>query len=214
MNKQSEIINYLKTKTSNLSVVDKLKVNYRPLICPFDILLKYVGNNDAAFDIGCGSGQFCALLAKFTSVSTIHGIEISENLIANARAINQEFKNEKKMTFEVFDGNIIPFEIQEYSIVYLIDVLHHIPKNQQINFLRNIYSKMAFESKLILKDIDANHPFVYFNKLHDLVFSKEIGNELSLDFAKKTTESIGFKIIENFSKTTFIYPHYFLILEK
>ncbi|MES2574148.1 MAG: class I SAM-dependent methyltransferase [Bacteroidota bacterium] len=211
---QSEILNYLKTKSLNLSFIDKLKVNYRPLICPFDVLLKYVDKNDAVFDIGCGSGQFCALIAKFTTATTIHGIEISETLVSNAKAINQEFKEEKKITFEVFDGNTIPNEIEQYGIIYMIDVLHHIPKNKQIIFLKEIYSKMAIGSKLILKDIDADHIFVYFNKMHDLVFSKEIGNEISLPLAKKTVKSLGFKIIEDFSKTTFIYPHYFLILEK
>ncbi|UOK41246.1 MULTISPECIES: class I SAM-dependent methyltransferase [Flavobacterium] len=214
MIEQSEILNYLKTKSLNLSLIDKLKVNYRPLICPFDVLLKYVGENESVFDIGCGSGQFCALIAKFSKATTIHGIEISETLVSNAIAINQEFKNEKEVTFEVFDGSTIPIEIKKYSIIYLIDVLHHVPKNKQILFLKEIYSKMDVGSKLILKDINADHPFVYFNKIHDLLFSKEIGNEISLQFAKKTVESIGFKTIEEFSKTTFIYPHYFLILEK
>lgn len=214
MIQQSEILNYLKTKSSNLSFIDKLKVNYRPLICPFDILLQYVGNSKSVFDIGCGSGQFCALIAKFTNATTIQGIEISETLVANALGINQEFKNEKKVVFDVFDGNTIPDKIQEYSIIYMIDVLHHVPQKKQLLFLEEIHSKMATGSKLILKDIDAGHPFVYFNKMHDLVFSKEIGHELSLSFVKKKAESVGFKTLESFKKTSFVYPHYFLILEK
>lgn len=211
---QSEILSYLKSKSLNLSFINKLKVSYRPIICPFDILLEYVDKNDSVFDIGCGSGQFCALIAKFTTATTIYGIEISETLIANAKTLNQEFKNEKNIQFMPFDGNTIPSEIQNYSIIYLIDVLHHIPKKDQSKFLNEIYSKMAVGSKLILKDIDANHPFVYFNKLHDLVFSREIGNEISLKSAIKTAENIGFKILENFCTRKFVYPHYFLILEK
>jgi 2-polyprenyl-3-methyl-5-hydroxy-6-metoxy-1,4-benzoquinol methylase len=214
MIKQSDILTFLKSKSLNLNLIDRLKVNYRPLICPFDILLKYVDQNKSVFDIGCGSGQFCALIAKFTSATIVHGIEISETLVSNAKAINQEFKNEKKITFEVFDGKTIPIEIQKFSIVYMIDVLHHVPKNSQVIFLKEIYSKMAFGSILIFKDIDSSHPFVYFNKIHDLVFSKEIGNEISFQFAQKTVKNIGFKTIEKFKKTTFIYPHYFLILEK
>ncbi|MFB9108368.1 class I SAM-dependent methyltransferase [Flavobacterium gyeonganense] len=214
MTEQSEILNYLKTKSLNLSFIDKLKVTYRPLICPFGLLLKYVEKDKSVFDIGCGSGQFCALIAKFTAATRIHGIEISEKLVSNARAINQEFEDNKKITFEVFNGSIIPDGINQYKIIYMIDVLHHIPKNKQEYFLKEIYSKMASGSRLILKDIDAGHPFVHFNKIHDLVFSKEIGNELTLQFAKNMVESIGFKIIEKFNITTFIYPHYFLILEK
>lgn len=55
---QTSILKYLKTKSNNLGFIDKLKVVYRPLICPFDKLLNYIENNDSVFDIGCGSGQF------------------------------------------------------------------------------------------------------------------------------------------------------------
>ncbi len=214
MTKQSEILNYLKTKSKDLSFIDKLKVVYRPLICPFDELLDFVEENDSVFDIGCGSGQFCALIGKFTSVNDIYGIEISEKLVQNAKKVTKEFGTNKKLQFKTFDGNTIPNLIENYSKIYLIDVLHHVPKNNQVAFLKEIYLKMSVGSKLIIKDIDADSMFVHFNKLHDLVFSKEIGNEIKMCDAKKLTEKIGFKVLDTYTKRMFVYPHYFLILEK
>lgn len=214
MTNQTDILNYLKTKSKNLSFIDKLKVVYRPLICPFDDLLNYIEENDSVFDIGCGSGQFCAIVAKFTSSNTIYGIEISPELVENAKIVNLEFKDSKKIQFETFDGKNIPDLIQNYSKIYLIDVLHHVPKKNQEKFIKEIYSKMSFGSKLIIKDIDASSLLVNFNKIHDLVFSKEIGNEMKMSFAKQLVKEIGFKVLDNYTKRMFVYPHYFLILEK
>ncbi|WP_395053939.1 class I SAM-dependent methyltransferase [Flavobacterium sp.] len=214
MTKQQEILNYLKTKSKDLSFIDKLKVVYRPIICPFDELLDFVEENDTVFDIGCGSGQFCALVAKFTTANDIYGIEISEKLVQNAKKVTKEFCSNKKLQFETFDGNTIPNLIENYSKIYLIDVLHHIPKNNQEDFLKEIYLKMSVGNKLIIKDIDADSMFVNFNKLHDLVFSKEIGNEIKMSDAKKLADKIGFKVLDTYTKRMFVYPHFFLILEK
>ena len=211
---QTSILKYLKTKSNNLGFIDKLKVVYRPLICPFDKLLNYIENNDSVFDIGCGSGQFCALVAKFKPTKNIMGIEISETLIQNAKNLNQEFISYKNVQFETFNGFEIPNKIKNYSKIFLIDVLHHIPKKNQLDFLKEIYSKMSKESVLILKDIDDESLLVYFNKIHDFIFSGEIGFELKSTVAKKLTEEIGFKIMDSFSKRMFVYPHYFLILRK
>ena len=117
---QSTILKYLKTKSTDLSFIDKLKVVYRPLICPFDDLLNYIENDDSVFDIGCGSGQFCALVAKFTPANEIYGIEISETLVQNARIVNQEFNGKKNIQFETFNGSEIPSLIQNYSKIYSI----------------------------------------------------------------------------------------------
>jgi len=211
---QSDILKYLKTKSTNLGFIDKLKVVYRPLICPFDDLLNYIEKDDSVFDIGCGSGQFCALVAKFSPADEIYGIEISETLVQNARIVNQEFNGKKSIQFKTFNGIEIPNLIQNFSKIYLIDVLHHVPKEKQLEFLKEIYSKMSVGSRLILKDIDASSLLVYCNKMHDLVFSKEIGNEMKATFTKKVVEEIGFKVLENYTKRMFVYPHYFLILEK
>lgn len=211
---QQEIVRFLSSKNSDTSFIDTLKIVYRPYICPFDELLDYVGNDKNIFDIGCGSGQFCALVSEFTNAEVIFGIEVSKKLVSNAHLLNQTIKGNKQIHFESYNGITIPEEIIKYDVVYLIDVLHHIPVKNQIPFLKEIHSKMEIGSKLILKDIDAAHPFVFFNKLHDIIFSREIGNELSLKKVELIAQELSFKILESRKKRVFLYPHYFLILEK
>ena len=138
----SEIIKFLTSKTTNAGFVDKLKIKYRPIICPFNDLIDFAKDKQSVFDIGCGSGQFCALIAKFTNVEKIMGIEINNRLVTNANEVNEEFRNNKTIKFEVFDGTIIPDEIKEYDLVYMIDVFHHIPPTQQIAFMQQLQQKM------------------------------------------------------------------------
>lgn len=214
MTTNKEIINYLSSKATNVKFIDKLKIKYRPLICPFYRLLDYASGKQHAFDIGCGSGQFASLLAKFTGISIIEGVEIDQRLVNNANKLVEEFKGKKTLTFAVFDGKSLPSSLANAQIVYLIDVMHHIPKPQQQGFLKEIFSKMGSGAVLVFKDINASSPLVVVNKVHDLVFAGEIGNELPFKTATEWVKDTGFTVKESYTQQVFLYPHFFLVCEK
>lgn len=209
-----QLVRFLTRNTINAGFIDKLKIGYRPYICPFEDLLALVNPGDRVFDIGCGSGQFALLVANFTRATKVSGIEISDKLIANANQLFSERKSDVEFQFSVFDGVEIPARIKDSDIIFLIDVLHHVPRDQQVSFLQRIYKEMAEGAKLVLKDINAASSFVFFNKVHDLVFAGEIGNELKLDDVSALVENIGFTIVRSDKKTEFVYPHYLLVLQK
>lgn len=210
----AEIVDFLSTTTSNATFLQKLKIKYRPYVCPFDELLDYARNEQSAYDIGCGSGQFAALVAEFTDVKTIKGIEIDPSLVENARKINARFSKKKKISFSVFDGNVIPDDIAKYDLIYMIDVYHHIPTKIREAFMQQLYEKMKVGAKLMFKDINAASPFLPCNKLHDLVFAQELSHEISHRKATNFLSSLGFKIIESHKKRVFVYPHYFILAQK
>lgn len=211
-----QLVSYMKElmkKQSDVGFTDRLKIVYRPYICPFNKLLERVSQDDHVFDIGCGSGQFAMLLAHFTQPKSVGGVEISDSLIENARQlISQEINTQ--FQFESYDGYTLPETIKEATKIFMIDVLHHIPKGKQYDFLSNVYQSMQQGAQLILKDIDGGSPFVIFNKMHDIVFSGEIGKELSSRKAIKILTSIGFKIIDRSKQRQYVYPHYTLVAEK
>lgn len=209
-----EIIKFLDSTVVNAGFIDKLKIKYRPFICPFDTLLAYAKDSDSVFDVGCGSGQFCALLGYFTNVKQIKGIEITPRLVDNANQLAAQQKGKAAMTFEVFDGITIPDDILQYDLVYMIDVFHHIPKQSQQAFMKQLFSKMKSGAKLMFKDINASSPLVITNKMHDLVFAKEIGNEISFNAAQQLLKEIGFTVKEAYTRTVFVYPHYFILTQK
>ncbi len=197
--------------------LDRMKIAYRPYICPFSDLLNLLPNQSSIFDIGCGNGMFLALVSKFKLPKAIGGVEISKKLIDNAITIleNSSVGKNDQISIHTFDGQTIPHEIRSYEYIFMIDVLHHIPKTAQVEFLRKVTHTMSVGSKLILKDIDGSRPFLSkFNKLHDLLFSGEIGHELNPKYVLRELIRMNLKIHLMHKKRIFLYPHYTIVCEK
>jgi 2-polyprenyl-3-methyl-5-hydroxy-6-metoxy-1,4-benzoquinol methylase len=211
-----DLVTFLKSTTVNSGFVDGLKVHYRPFICPFEDLVNYINTTGtkSVFDVGCGSGQFAMLLAQFTGVTRISGIEIDARLISNAKQLLSRYERRVQTSFSKYDGRELPDSIAEHDVVFLVDVLHHVPKSMQLAFLSQLYQRMRSGSKLIIKDIDAGSAFVVFNKLHDLIFAREVGNEWSSQKLTAACKEIGFKIEFLTKRQMYVYPHYTLLLTK
>ncbi len=208
-----QIINFLKANCSETGFIDGLKIKYRSLICPFIDLIKKVKPNEKVGDIGCGSGQFLLLVSKFAQPASVYGIEISDRLIENA---NDLFGKAKvgEYAFNTFNGADFPSQLAEMDCIFLIDVIHHVPSNNLAAFVKQLYKVMKPGSRLILKDINKGNPLVVFNKIHDAVFSGEIGNEISLENAEVLLQNAGFNILEKTKRTMYVYPHYTIVAVK
>lgn len=208
-----ELLNYLKSLNFGSGLLDRLKIIYRPIVCPFAELISLVNPGEKVGDIGCGSGQFCLLLSKFASPSVVYGIEINERLVNNAELLFKKYGS-ANYQFELFDGIHFPDKIGEMDIIFLNDVLHHVPKIAQESFIRDLIIKMKPGARFVLKDIDGGKPLVYMNKLHDLVFAGEIGNELTYSKAKEWLENNKLTIIEFEKKQMYVYHHYTIVAKK
>ena len=173
------IIRFLKKTYKGAGFIDSLKIKYRSLICPFIPLIKKVQPGEKVGDVGCGSGQFLLLLSEFAQPSYLFGIEISKKLIRQCPGSLQEFSGQNYL-FSEYDGKNFPAALHDMDTIFLIDVLHHVPKKRHVDFIKELALTMKPGARLILKDINAGSPLVYFNKLHDLIFAREIGNEISM----------------------------------
>lgn len=207
------IIRFLKTKFKGAGLLDSLKIKYRSLICPFISLIHMVKPGEKVADVGCGSGQFLLLLTEFALPSHLFGIEINEKLISNAKKLFSSVPG-FDYQFKVYDGKNFPPELAEMDVLFLIDVLHHVPLQKQETFLADLIQIMKPGARLILKDINAASPLVFMNKIHDFVFAGEIGNEMSMERAKSLLTTIGLNIIEQEKRTMYVYPHYTIVAKK
>ncbi len=214
MVEQSELVEFLKAQKISSGFLDQLKVNYRPLICPLDELINNIGSATSVFDIGCGSGQFALLIAAFSDVKRLGGIEIDQRLIDNARKLLAPYSHKVQTDFNAYDGSTLPESIGTYDLLFLVDVLHHIPRNAQVEFISKVYSLMKKGARFVIKDIDGSSPFVYCNKMHDMIFAREIGYEWSPERLKQVAADAGFKIVDSSKKRMYVYPHYTVTLEK
>lgn len=208
-----DLLHFLKNKHIHAGFLDSLKLHYRPLICPYVSLINMVKPEDRVGDIGCGSGQFFLLLSEFAKPSVLYGIEIHQKLIDNAKELLHDV-NGIRVQLETYDGINIPSLVGEMDIIFLIDVLHHIPAANQHIFLQKLAGLMKSGSTLVIKDIDAASPLVVCNKLHDLIVSHEIGHELKSTATVAILAGNNLDIVDVKKTTTYVYPHYTVVAKK
>ncbi len=207
------IIRFLKKTCKGSGFIDSLKIKYRSLICPFISLIKKVQPGEKVGDVGCGSGQFLLLLTEFAQPSYLFGIEISPKLINNAQNLFSNLPGQK-YSFSEYDGKNFPDELSNMDTIFLIDVLHHVPPKSQEDFIKGLAYTMKPGARLILKDINGRSPLVLFNKFHDLIFAREIGNEIGIKKAARLLTENGLTIIEQEKRVMYVYPHYTIVAKK
>jgi len=88
-----------------------------------DLMHKYTKKGDKILDIGCGTG---IALKEISKIREAYGIDISKESI--------KICNEKKLSCNLYDGNVIPFKDSEFDLTGSINVLEHVDNTN--NFLK------------------------------------------------------------------------------
>ncbi|TXB65814.1 class I SAM-dependent methyltransferase [Vicingus serpentipes] len=98
-------------------------------------VLKYEQANDSIriLDFGCGDGNSSKYFRKYFNNSQIVGIDVSEQSIKEA--------NQKKIEnaiFQSFNGSTIPFDDNQFDLIFTSMVFHHIEHKLHENILNEI----------------------------------------------------------------------------
>ena len=188
---------------------------YRPMICPFDTLLNLIPNRQRVLDVGCGIGTFLQLIAEYRAPRSLAGIETDASLLQTSRTVLGQSRLSEPARLEVYDGTNLPEWICEYKYVFLVDVLHHIPRSRHGQFLSGLFDRLQSGAMLIIKDIDADQRFwVLFNKMHDLLISRTATYESGLTQLRATLNHMGFNIRQVITQRLYVYPHFTIVCEK
>lgn len=210
--RKKDLVKFLSSKSVETDLISKIKIAYRPYVCPFEEILELIGRKKSIFDIGCGSGMLLAVIAHYQEPVKLGGLEVSKNLVENAKILLKEYSVPQSIVFQ--KGKSLPTEIREYEYITMIDVLHHIPYSEQMDYLNELLSKMKKGAKLIFKDIDAGSPLIIFNKLHDLLFAKQFVHERNFEEMQKFFEKNGCKTVVAYKKRMLYFPHFLIMVEK
>jgi SAM-dependent methyltransferase len=184
-------------------------MKYRPLICPFHELMEYVPAKSNVLDIGCGSGLWLYLLSRSKIISAGTGIDTNQNKIRIANSIKSE---KDDLEFIVVQPDE-PFPCNKFDCVSLIDVLHHIPPNNQRAFIKKV-TKLNTDL-IIFKDIDPNAKIKSFmNSVHDLIVARQLPGYRNIDAVIEWLTNDGFEIIKSTRCDMLWYSHHYIIAKK
>jgi cyclopropane fatty-acyl-phospholipid synthase-like methyltransferase len=187
------------------------RARLRKVVCPLDEVCNWVADGSSVFDLGCGTGAMLLELIRARNVKTVGGCEVSREALREAEmAVNRELGH----SGEFMATKEPPMCLSAYDFITLIDVLHHIPKDVQEAYLQKLAGYMKPGSILVLKDIDASGPLVWFNRLHDAIFAGNGFQEIPAPKAATMLEAAGLDIESRWNVRRLWYPHYFLIARK
>jgi len=149
--------------TSGLKVYACLRF----LILPVKKIDEIVPKSGTIADYGCGFGIVSCYLGLSSKKRKITGIEYDLKRVKKARLISQGIKNIKFIAGDASKTKVTPSNTH-----LLVDVIHHIPYNGQIELLDNIIKSMGKNDILIVKDIDKKpfHKYLW-NYLHDKIMT-------------------------------------------
>ena len=146
---------------------DTLYQHLRPYFQSPDQILEHVESGFSILDIGCGYGELCASISAQKSPSKIIGIDHDAHKIQTAQI---RYKNIPNIQFEIANLEILT-NIEQHTVL-IIDVLHYLSKQDQIDLLSKI-SASDHVHKIIARDIiKAYHPAYYLNHFHEFVMTR------------------------------------------
>ena len=153
-----------------LPLVERAYANIRfsilrpKLLSVMDLLLPDDGR---ILDIGCGFGLFAAYFGQTQPARRILGVDPDERRIAMARRVCKGLGLDNE--FIAGDARDVPLE-GTFSGAYVLDVMHHVPKADQLPLLERLRDLLAPRGVLVVKDITTEPAFgLEFTRLLDRV---------------------------------------------
>jgi 2-polyprenyl-3-methyl-5-hydroxy-6-metoxy-1,4-benzoquinol methylase len=126
------------------------------LICPYEPITRWVPPAAHVLDFGCGTGALLALLSEQRQIASGIGCDVSGACIATAQAAQARLSRDVLAFRHITDFEDNPAD--EFEIVVMIDVLHHIPPTRQQEAISAALRRVAPGGRLIYKDM-TRQPF-------------------------------------------------------
>jgi SAM-dependent methyltransferase len=107
-------------------------------------LRKLVGDiqGTRVLDLGCGFGWFCRWAKKDARARSVHGVDISENMLARAKEMTSE-ADYSEITYQRADLEGLVLKQDSYDFVYSCLVFHYLPTDSLKGLIAQIYGCLS-----------------------------------------------------------------------
>lgn len=152
----------------------KILQRLRPLICPLEPLSDQVPKGSSVLDIGCGTGTFLLHLARCGLLRFGIGMDVSPQALLAARATWRGMSLHSSSQIEFVLHEEGRKWQDDWDVVSMIDVLHHIPPVMQREFVLAALAAVRPGGVFLYKDM-CSAPWwrAGMNRLHDLVVARQ-----------------------------------------
>lgn len=155
------------------------------------LLQRYEKNEPVkVLDVGCGDGATELFMQKHFSNWEVWGIDVSDESIRIAKN-----KNLANAVFSVYDGRNINFKDENFDIVFIAGVLHHVNFEIHSTIVKQIYRVLKTGGRLYLFEHNPLNPVTRY-LVNTCVFDKD-ARLLTNRYSKKTVKKAGLNIKEN-----------------
>ncbi|KTC66064.1 methyltransferase (plasmid) [Legionella adelaidensis] len=86
----------------------------------------------SVLDVGCGHGLIHPFLLAKNQPVNLSGVDVAASVIKIASAMNTQ------VSYQVYDGYNLPYKDNSFDMAYAICVMHHVPPDQWVSFLREV----------------------------------------------------------------------------
>lgn len=172
-----------------------------------DEIGQYLPKHGRVLDVGCGFGLFSLYYALTSPRLQIHGVDISPSRIELARCAAKRL-GLTNVEYTVADatGQIAD---TTFDAIYMLDIVHHIPKQEVAPLVNRLASALASPSLLIVKDVDRRPAYKrWFTHALDKVMSWSAPVcYWSAEELERVLTSAGFTVRRHLMVDFLPYPH-------
>jgi ubiquinone/menaquinone biosynthesis C-methylase UbiE len=118
-----------------------------------DEIGQYLPPSGVILDIGCGFGLFSLYYASIAPRRSIRGIDVNGTRVAMARRAAELLAIEN-VSYAQSDARDVTGHA-EYVGAYMLDIVHHVPKDSVEPLLRRLHEVLVPGARLLIKDVEA-----------------------------------------------------------
>ena len=168
---------------------------------------QYLPKEGRVLDIGCGFGLFSLYFATTRPDLAILGIDQDGQRIALARESADKLGLEN-VDYRVADARTLPPD-GSYDAIYMLDLLHHLPRDDVPGFLAEVRSRLREGGVLIVKDVEDRPAWKrWFTLVLDrLMVGWEPIHYWPASEMTRMLEELGFEVRKHRLKDFLPYPH-------